>query len=209
MKWRWGTTAADRWIIIYSGKDDVNPMHFTWGHHQEDWCEHVFQWLRKVRLSQELEKVRNEINLVNVIKCLDELNNRVAERLEKVQNMTIFTTQWKDPATYANYPSRGLICPDARFSVQYVGLPPWQPVRMGVKPSRSPWADTSPPRSSLNYALYSSPWLTPHHMQRLNHWIRRLPTRQGNSAASTMVSSSRSLTVTSRSNAAQDGLGRV
>eukprot|EP00971_Amphidinium_carterae_P156887 3110131-Amphidinium_carterae.2 len=48
--------------------------------------------------------------------------------------MTIFTTQCKDPATYANYPTCGFICPDARLSVQYVG----QPVRMGVKPSRSP-----------------------------------------------------------------------
>eukprot|EP00971_Amphidinium_carterae_P275914 5474902-Amphidinium_carterae.3 len=50
--------------------------------------------------------------------------------------MKIFTTQCKDPATFANYcyyPSCGLICPDHRLSVQYVG----QPVRMGVKPTRS------------------------------------------------------------------------
>eukprot|EP00971_Amphidinium_carterae_P298549 5931684-Amphidinium_carterae.2 len=133
MKWKWGSSAADRWIIIYSGQDDVNPVHFTWGHNKEDWCEHVFQWLRKVRLSQEMEKVRNEINLNNVIKCLDEMNNTVAERLEKVQNMEMFTTQCKDPATHANYPSCGLICPDYRLSVSYVG----QPVRMGIKPSHS------------------------------------------------------------------------
>eukprot|EP00971_Amphidinium_carterae_P297531 5911265-Amphidinium_carterae.2 len=102
---------------------------------------------------QELEKIRNEINLVNVIKCLDELNNRVAEPLEKVQNMTIFTTQCKDSATFANYPSCGLICPDARLSVQYVG----QLVRMGVKPSRSRHITSEAQRSSFSYALCSSP----------------------------------------------------
>eukprot|EP00971_Amphidinium_carterae_P183747 3647481-Amphidinium_carterae.1 len=76
LKWKWGASAHDMLIIIYSGRNDVNPVHFTWGHNQEDWCKHVFQWLRKVRLSQELESVRNEINIVNVIKALDEMNNK-------------------------------------------------------------------------------------------------------------------------------------
>eukprot|EP00971_Amphidinium_carterae_P129947 2574177-Amphidinium_carterae.1 len=48
-----------------NGEPQLMTVHFTWGHNQEDWCEHVFQWLRKVRLSQELESVRNEINIVN------------------------------------------------------------------------------------------------------------------------------------------------
>eukprot|EP00971_Amphidinium_carterae_P199794 3965642-Amphidinium_carterae.1 len=61
------------------------------------------------------------------------MNNKVAERLEKTQNMEIFTTNCKDPAIHANYPSCGLICPDHRLSVQYVG----QPVHMGMKPEHS------------------------------------------------------------------------
>eukprot|EP00971_Amphidinium_carterae_P014893 293972-Amphidinium_carterae.1 len=61
------------------------------------------------------------------------MNNRVAERHEKTQNMQIFTTQCKDPATFANYPSCGFSCPNAQLSVQHMG----QPVRMGVKPSHS------------------------------------------------------------------------
>eukprot|EP00971_Amphidinium_carterae_P039138 769162-Amphidinium_carterae.1 len=120
-------------IIIYSGHGDVNPVHFTWGYNQEEWCEHVFQWLRKVKLSHVRKSVRSEINLMNVIKALDEMNDRVAERLKKTQNMEIFTTNCKDPSVYSNYPSCGLICPDHRLSIQYVG----QPVYMGKKPEHS------------------------------------------------------------------------
>eukprot|EP00971_Amphidinium_carterae_P239226 4748927-Amphidinium_carterae.1 len=109
MKWKWGASAHDRWINIYSHRTDENPVHFTWGYNQEDWCEHVFQWLKKVRLSRELESVSNEININNVIKALDEMNNKVAERLEKTQNVKTFVTTCKDPATYANYQSCGLI----------------------------------------------------------------------------------------------------
>eukprot|EP00971_Amphidinium_carterae_P171398 3397815-Amphidinium_carterae.1 len=67
-------------------------------------CGSLMHSTRKC-LSQEVEKVRNEINLVSVIKCLEEINNNVAERLEQTRNMTMFTTQCKDPATYANYPA--------------------------------------------------------------------------------------------------------
>eukprot|EP00971_Amphidinium_carterae_P348948 6490758-Amphidinium_carterae.2 len=116
LKWKWGLSAQDRWIIIYSGKNDVNPVHFTWGPDKEDWSSRKFA-----------------TRFVNVIKALDEMNNNVAERLEKVENMEVFTTQCQDPATHANYPSCGLICPDHRLSVQYVG----QPVKMGIKPSNS------------------------------------------------------------------------
>eukprot|EP00971_Amphidinium_carterae_P350166 6491412-Amphidinium_carterae.3 len=35
-KWKWGSSAAERWIIIYSGRDDVRPVHFTWGHHKQE-----------------------------------------------------------------------------------------------------------------------------------------------------------------------------
>eukprot|EP00971_Amphidinium_carterae_P291854 5793439-Amphidinium_carterae.2 len=135
-KWKWGTSAADRWIIIYQGKDDLK-LHPSTSigrtTRKIGVCENTFQWLRKLKLSQEKEKVRSQINLVNVIKCLDEMNNRVANRLEKTQNMEIFTTQCKDPATFAYYPSCGLICPKALWSVQYVG----RPVRMGKKPNHS------------------------------------------------------------------------
>eukprot|EP00971_Amphidinium_carterae_P074645 1475299-Amphidinium_carterae.1 len=59
-KWKWGASAHDRWILIYSEDDDQFPAHFTWGYKQEDWCEHVFQWLKKVQLSKELEPPADE-----------------------------------------------------------------------------------------------------------------------------------------------------
>eukprot|EP00971_Amphidinium_carterae_P164107 3253586-Amphidinium_carterae.1 len=54
-------------------------------------------------------KRARKININNVIKAMEEMNNKVAERLEKTQNMKTFVTHCKDPATYANYPSCGLI----------------------------------------------------------------------------------------------------
>eukprot|EP00971_Amphidinium_carterae_P129818 2571241-Amphidinium_carterae.1 len=72
----------------------------------EEWCEHVFQWLKKVQLSKELECVRNEINIKNVIMALDMMNGRVSDRLEfQTLNLTSFLTPCKDPATHANYPA--------------------------------------------------------------------------------------------------------
>eukprot|EP00971_Amphidinium_carterae_P062871 1244276-Amphidinium_carterae.2 len=43
------------------------------------------------------------------------------------------TTDCRNPAVDANYPSCGLICPDHLLSVQYIG----QPVHMGKKPTYS------------------------------------------------------------------------
>eukprot|EP00971_Amphidinium_carterae_P156908 3110581-Amphidinium_carterae.2 len=133
-KWKWAASAQDRWIIIYSSNTDTNPVHFTWGYNQEDWCEHVFQWLKEVELSRELESVRNEININNVIRALDEMNGRVSERLQhQTKNMETFITSCKDPSVDANYPSCGVVCPDRHLSVQWIG----QHVRMAVKPDHS------------------------------------------------------------------------
>eukprot|EP00971_Amphidinium_carterae_P148711 2948533-Amphidinium_carterae.2 len=58
-----GKNAPERWIIIYQGNDDQTPAHFTWGQYDEDWCEHSIQWLRNVRLANEFEDVKGQINL--------------------------------------------------------------------------------------------------------------------------------------------------
>eukprot|EP00971_Amphidinium_carterae_P120016 2377359-Amphidinium_carterae.2 len=66
-KWTWGKSAPKRWIIIYKGSSDRSPSHFTWGNFKEEWCEvhceQAIQWLRKVRLATELEKVKDKIDL--------------------------------------------------------------------------------------------------------------------------------------------------
>eukprot|EP00971_Amphidinium_carterae_P150515 2983661-Amphidinium_carterae.1 len=35
-KCKWGASAHDRWILIYSSNTDQHPAHFTWGYGQED-----------------------------------------------------------------------------------------------------------------------------------------------------------------------------
>eukprot|EP00971_Amphidinium_carterae_P228150 4525684-Amphidinium_carterae.1 len=68
-------------------------LHISHGYNQEEWCENVFQWLKKDKLSKELENVHSEIKLKNVIKALDVMNGRIADRLEnQTMNLKSFLT---------------------------------------------------------------------------------------------------------------------
>eukprot|EP00971_Amphidinium_carterae_P083102 1644253-Amphidinium_carterae.1 len=71
-KWTSGKSAPERWIIFCKGSNDTTSSHFTWGDFNDEWCEHAIQWLRKVRLATELEKVKDKIDLIGVITALNE-----------------------------------------------------------------------------------------------------------------------------------------
>eukprot|EP00971_Amphidinium_carterae_P265380 5264400-Amphidinium_carterae.1 len=67
----------------------MKPMKITtaWGVYNDSWCENVIQWLRKLRLAQQFEDVKHQIDLRAVLNALDEINTPVENRLEETENL--------------------------------------------------------------------------------------------------------------------------
>eukprot|EP00971_Amphidinium_carterae_P286280 5684293-Amphidinium_carterae.1 len=90
--WNW-SDVHERWLVIYKNSHDLNPGHYRWGHHNTtngQWCNNVFDWLRKVRLAEELQAVRNDIDLGAVLDVVGKIDTQVCENLEKMKRSRIW-----------------------------------------------------------------------------------------------------------------------
>eukprot|EP00971_Amphidinium_carterae_P069220 1369658-Amphidinium_carterae.1 len=181
-KWKWGSSAADRWIIIYSGKDDVHPVHFTWGHDKEDWCEHPMatQGAPIPRAGEGAQ--RDQSCQRHQVPGRDEQQGRRKARESPEHGHVHHSMQGsghacKLPIVWFDLSGLPLECAINTLDSQF------------ARASSPVTVDTSPVRSSYSYVSCFFQWSTQIPMSQWNLWTGKWLTRRRNTAANATMSS--------------------